>query len=136
MHYRVSMHVYHSTRRTHSLLVLLIPLHTCQLTEAHTTVHYTLLGHVHAVTDCHSSNRFKNRCATVVQPLTGFLESTFSYIFGDGNPNADIEQQRLKLLAAVIRSAGGAVTAEQLAPYLDPASLPPGYGPNGQINGQ
>ncbi|KAG5175826.1 hypothetical protein JKP88DRAFT_270949 [Tribonema minus] len=50
----------------------------------------------------------------------GFLESTFSYIFGDGDPNADIEARRLQLIAKVVRANGGAVTAEQLAPYLDP----------------
>jgi hypothetical protein len=69
--------------------------------------------------------------------LTGFFESVFSYVFGDGNPNADIEQQRLQLLASVIRSAGGAVTAEQLAPYLDDLPFFPGdVRTNGVINGQ
>jgi hypothetical protein len=104
----------------------------------------TISKSIHTVSDRYT--HILTVSQTVAQPLlsytishcitTGFLESTFSYIFGDGDPNADIEQQRLKLLASVIRSAGGAVTAEQLAPYLDPASLPPGYGPNGEINGQ
>uniref|UniRef100_A0A7S2JVL0 Iron-sulfur cluster biosynthesis family protein n=1 Tax=Leptocylindrus danicus TaxID=163516 RepID=A0A7S2JVL0_9STRA len=49
----------------------------------------------------------------------GFLESTFSYIFGDGNPNSDLEQRRLKAAAAEIRRSGGVVTAEQLAPFVD-----------------
>lgn len=48
----------------------------------------------------------------------GFLESTFSYIFGDGNPNQDIEERRLQLVSNVIRENGGAVTAEQLAPFV------------------
>ena len=50
----------------------------------------------------------------------GFLESVFSYIFGDGDPNAGLEAKRLQLAAAAIRTNGGAVTAEQLAPFCDP----------------
>lgn len=54
----------------------------------------------------------------------GFLESIFSYLFGDGNPNAGIEETRLAFAAAVIRENKGAVTAEQLAPYCDDAPTP------------
>lgn len=54
----------------------------------------------------------------------GFLESVFSYIFGDGNPNAQLEEKRLRLAADVIRQNKGAVTAEQLAPFCDDAPLP------------
>lgn len=49
----------------------------------------------------------------------GFLESIFSYVFGDGNPNAGLEEKRLSLAAQMIRENNGAVTAEQLAPYCD-----------------
>lgn len=49
----------------------------------------------------------------------GFLDSIFSYIFGDGNPNMEVEEQRLQMAAQVIRDNNGAVTAEQLAPFLD-----------------
>jgi hypothetical protein len=53
-----------------------------------------------------------------------FLESVFSYIFGDGNPNAQIDQERLQLVSQLIRENQGAVTAEQLAPFCDmPTSL-------------
>jgi hypothetical protein len=73
----------------------------------------------------------------VTNTMTGFFESVFSYVFGDGNPNANIEQQRLQLLASVIRSSGGTVTAEHLAPYLDDLPLFPGdVMTNGIINGQ
>jgi len=48
----------------------------------------------------------------------GFLESIFSYIFGDGNPNQDIEERQLRLISELIRENNGAVTAEQLAPFL------------------
>lgn len=49
----------------------------------------------------------------------GFLESVFSYIFGDGNPNIDLEERRLRLASNAIRENRGAVTAEQLAPFCD-----------------
>ena len=48
-----------------------------------------------------------------------FLEAIFSFLFGDGNPNTDLEDKRFSLIAATIRNHRGAVTAEQIAPYLD-----------------
>jgi hypothetical protein len=48
-----------------------------------------------------------------------FLEAIFSFLFGDGNPNADLEERRWQEIGTVIRNAGGAVAAEQIAPYLD-----------------
>jgi hypothetical protein len=54
----------------------------------------------------------------------GFFESVFSYIFGDGNPNTDLEEKRLGLVANMIRLNKGAVTAEQLAPFCDDAPTP------------
>mmetsp|Transcript_17184 Transcript_17184/g.34822 ORF Transcript_17184/g.34822 Transcript_17184/m.34822 type:complete len:671 (-) Transcript_17184:87-2099(-) len=54
----------------------------------------------------------------------GFLESVFSYVFGDGNPNGDVEERRIALVAEMIRQNGGAVTAEQLAPFCDDAPMP------------
>jgi len=48
-----------------------------------------------------------------------FLEAIFSFLFGDGNPNIDLEERRFSLIASVIRNNQGAVTAEQIAPYLD-----------------
>ena len=47
-----------------------------------------------------------------------FLESIFSFLFGDGDPNADLDERRWQRVAARIRECGGAVTAEQLAPFL------------------
>jgi len=55
----------------------------------------------------------------------GFLESTFSYIFGDGNPNNDVERKSLSMIANFIREKNGAVTAEQLAPFLTDVPSPP-----------
>jgi hypothetical protein len=54
----------------------------------------------------------------------GFLESVFSYVFGDGNPNSGLEEKRLSLAAQMIRTNQGAVTAEQLAPYCDAPDPP------------
>jgi len=48
-----------------------------------------------------------------------FFEAIFSFLFGDGNPNADLEERRFSIIASVIRNNGGAVVAEQIAPYLD-----------------
>jgi hypothetical protein len=48
-----------------------------------------------------------------------FLEAIFSFLFGDGNPNANLEERRWQEIGTVIRNSGGAVTAEQIAPYLD-----------------
>ena len=54
----------------------------------------------------------------------GFLESVFSYVFGDGDPNGDVEERRLAIVGDMIRQNGGAVTAEQLAPFCDDAPMP------------
>jgi hypothetical protein len=48
-----------------------------------------------------------------------FLESVFSFLFGDGNPNADLDERRWRAIATTIRNNGGAIAAEQVAPYLD-----------------
>eukprot|EP01084_Bolivina_argentea_P270610 460185_1 len=52
----------------------------------------------------------------------GFIESVFSYVFGDGDQQKDRDKNRLKLIASVIRKNGGAIISEQLAPYLDAPS--------------
>jgi len=54
----------------------------------------------------------------------GFLESVFSYVFGDGDPNGDVEERRIASAAEMIRGNGGAVAAEQLAPFCDGAPMP------------
>ncbi len=48
-----------------------------------------------------------------------FLEAVFSFLFGDGDPNPDLEANRNATIGQVIRSHEGAVTAEQIAPYVD-----------------
>ncbi len=55
---------------------------------------------------------------------SNFLFDCFSFLFGDGNPNANLEEKKWTLIANAIRDNGGVVTAEQLAPYTgaDPAN--------------
>ncbi|TAE55200.1 MAG: hypothetical protein EAZ76_12390 [Nostocales cyanobacterium] len=48
-----------------------------------------------------------------------FLESVFSFLFGDGNPNPKLEERRWQDIGTVIRNNQGAVVAEQITPYLD-----------------
>lgn len=48
-----------------------------------------------------------------------FLEAVFSFLFGDGNPNKDLEKRRWQEIGNVIRNSRGAIVAEQIAPYLD-----------------
>jgi hypothetical protein len=53
------------------------------------------------------------------EPSMNFLEAIFSFLFGDGNPNFDLEERRWQTIGTVIRNNSGAVAAEQIAPYLD-----------------
>lgn len=71
-----------------------------------------------------SSSRSSRRNKPTAQELSAknemnFLESIFSFLFGDGNPNIDLERRRWQEIGIVIRNSKGAVTAEQIAPYLD-----------------
>lgn len=58
-------------------------------------------------------------------PRMSLPEAFFSFVFGDGDPNTALRAARVRALAGVVRANGGAVVAEQLAPYLDPPN-PPG----------
>ena len=49
-----------------------------------------------------------------------FLINCFSFLFGDGNPNSHIEDEKWRLAAQTIRENGGVVIKEQLAPYIGP----------------
>jgi flagellar basal body-associated protein FliL len=48
-----------------------------------------------------------------------FLEAIFSFLFGDGDPNEDLEKKRWQQIGTVIRNNKGAIIAPQVAPYLD-----------------
>lgn len=51
------------------------------------------------------------------------LEAIFSFLFGDGNPNEDLEHRRMKAVTSLIRHNKGVVIAEQVQPYLDTCLL-------------
>jgi hypothetical protein len=48
-----------------------------------------------------------------------FLNAVYSFLFGDGNPNANLEELRWRNIGQVIRKNRGAIAAEQVAPYLE-----------------
>ncbi len=48
-----------------------------------------------------------------------FLEAVYSFLFGDGNPNEDLDEKRYQYIATLIRQNDGVITAEQVLPYLD-----------------
>jgi len=67
-------------------------------------------------------------------PKMSFFESVFSFVFGDGDPNKTLrEETRWQLIGEAIAQNGGAVVAEQIAPFLDP---PEGSGDGGEPDGQ
>ncbi len=47
----------------------------------------------------------------------GFLLDCFSFLFGEGDPNKDFDDEKWKLLAQVIRLNEGVVLPEHLSPY-------------------
>jgi hypothetical protein len=75
----------------------------------------------------YDSRRYQShrRATAREQSDMNFLESVFSFLFGDGNPNIDLEERRWQAIGTVIRNNRGAVVAEQIAPYLD--NLGQGY---------
>jgi hypothetical protein len=48
-----------------------------------------------------------------------FLQAVFSFIFGDGNPNKDLEARRWQYIGNTIVRQKGVIIAEQVAPFLD-----------------
>lgn len=48
-----------------------------------------------------------------------FLEAVYSFLFGDGDPNADLEAERMRMIGQVIRQHQGVIVADQVLPYLD-----------------
>jgi hypothetical protein len=63
---------------------------------------------------------------TTRQPETNnnFIMNCFSFLFGDGAPNLNLEERKWQLIAQIIKQNNGVVTAEQLAPFTgaDPAN--------------
>jgi hypothetical protein len=48
-----------------------------------------------------------------------FLEAVFSFLFGDGNPNRNLDARRWQAIGQTLRQQKGAVIAEQVIPFLD-----------------
>ena len=48
-----------------------------------------------------------------------FLESIYSFLFGDGDPNPNLEERRWQNIGTIIKNNHGAIVAEQVAPHLD-----------------
>jgi hypothetical protein len=63
--------------------------------------------------------RYRRQRASSERSEMNFLEAIFSFLFGDGNPNLELEERRWQEIGTVIRNSRGAVAAEQIAPYLD-----------------
>jgi hypothetical protein len=71
-----------------------------------------------------SSERQSSATKTPIREKTqrksmNFLEAVFSVLFGDGNPNADLERRRWGYIGNTIHRNQGAVIGEQIAPFLD-----------------
>ena len=47
-----------------------------------------------------------------------YVESIFSFVFGDGNPNDGIEDEQWRLIGTLLKEQQGAVVAEQVAPLM------------------
>ena len=62
------------------------------------------------------------RRASYYQPLN-FTEAIFSFVFGDGDPNVDRDEERWKAVGAYISGRNGVVTAEELMPFVDGLTL-------------
>ena len=73
----------------------------------------------------HDEPYYQRSRLTGQKPQMSFLEAVFSFIFGDGNPNHNLEERKWSDIATAIRNNRGAVVAEQIAPYLD--NLGQGY---------
>lgn len=68
--------------------------------------------------DQNTSSLVPIRAKTQRKPLN-FLEAVFSVLFGDGNPNTDLEQRRWRYIANLIHHQQGVAIGEQILPYLD-----------------
>lgn len=67
----------------------------------------------------YQQRRYERQLSNSRENELNFLESIYSFLFGDGNPNINFEEKRWQVIATVIQNNNGAIIAEQLAPYLD-----------------
>jgi hypothetical protein len=52
-------------------------------------------------------------------PKGNFFLDCFSFLFGDGAPNSNLQEIRWQQIVRVIKENGGVVSTEQLSPFLD-----------------
>ena len=71
----------------------------------------------------YNPQRFNRSDPKSRQDPMGFITRFYSFVFGDGNPNFDIEKRQLQKAISVIRENKGIICAEQLAPYLNPPKI-------------
>lgn len=67
----------------------------------------------------YQQRRYQRQLSNSTENELNFLESIYSFLFGDGNPNPNLEDKRWRDITTVIENNNGAIIAEQLAPYLD-----------------
>ncbi|WP_342597543.1 hypothetical protein VKI21_04645 [Cyanobacterium aponinum UTEX 3222] len=67
----------------------------------------------------YEERRYQRQRNNKTENELNFLESIYSFLFGDGNPNRNLEERRWREIATVIKNNNGAIIAEQVAPYLD-----------------
>jgi hypothetical protein len=56
---------------------------------------------------------------TKEKPQLNFLGAVFSFLFGEANPNARLEELRWRNIGQLINKNAGVIAAEQVAPYMD-----------------
>jgi hypothetical protein len=66
-----------------------------------------------------SPGRFPSADEQSPPQRVAFLESVYSLLFGDGDPNKALEARRWQRIGGFLRYRGGVVIAEDLAPLLD-----------------
>jgi hypothetical protein len=81
-------------------------------------IFYSSSNTVNSINAKHPEKRAPIRAKTQRKSLN-FLEAVFSVLFGDGNPNADLEQRRWNYIGNLIHRQQGVAIGEQIAPYLD-----------------
>lgn len=66
-----------------------------------------------------SPGQFPTQAGKTSPKRVAYLESVYSILFGDADPNRQLEQHRWQRIGAVLQDRRGVVMAEDLAPLLD-----------------
>lgn len=67
----------------------------------------------------YSRRNYQSRQSSNDENKMSFLEAVYSFLFGDGNPNADLEETRNSTIGKLIKNNEGSIVAEQIAPFID-----------------